>query len=219
MTTYQAPRVVVVDDHPLFRRGVVTLLNESLNFKVLADFGSAKKLINKLDELLPSLAVIDLHMPNVSGLELLKVLKSRMPLLKVVILTGSNDSNDLLQALSAGADGYLRKDTHPDEILTRLDQVMCGEVAINDSGVTLLANHLRIPSTQFTPESEDVFDALTSREQQTLALITKGMSNKLIARELGISDGTVKVYVKNVLRKLNLHSRLELAAWAHSQKD
>ena len=214
------PRVVIVDDHPLFRRGVVELLNESDCFEVLADFDNAQALIDNMAGLQPSLALIDLHMPDISGLELLKTLKSIDQHLPVVILTASDDSEDLLEALSAGADGYLRKDTHPDEIIDRLHQVQSGQVAINDSGVTLLAQHLRNPIAR--PEKDeadynDTFNELTEREQQTLELISKGMSNKLIARELGISDGTVKVYVKNVLRKLNLHSRLELAAWAHTQ--
>lgn len=213
------PRVVIVDDHPLFRRGVVELLNESGCFEVLADFDNAQELIDNMAALQPSLALIDLHMPDISGLELLKTLKSIDQNLPVVILTASDESEDLLEALSAGADGYLRKDTHPDEIIDRLHKVQLGQVAINDSGVTLLAQHLRSPIAK--PEKDeadhnDTFNELTEREQQTLKLISKGMSNKLIARELSISDGTVKVYVKNVLRKLNLHSRLELAAWAHA---
>jgi two-component system nitrate/nitrite response regulator NarL len=220
MNRASKPRVVIVDDHPLFRRGVVALLKESDRFIVLDDFENAQSLIDALDQLAPSLALIDLHMPDMAGLELLKVLKSVRPDLRVVILTASDESDDLLEALAAGADGYLRKDTHPDEILSRLEQVLQGQVAINDSGVTLLARHLRNPDASSAMNQSDetsVFNELTDREQQTLALITKGMSNKLIARELGISDGTVKVYVKNILRKLNLHSRLELAAWAHSQ--
>ena len=219
MTTRRTPRVVVVDDHPLFRRGVVELLNESDGFDVIADFDNAQSVITQLDTLYPSLALVDLHMPEVCGLELLKNIKSRRPDLQVVILTASDDSADMLEALACGADGYLRKDTHPDEILSRLEQVLQGQVAINDSGVTLLAQHLRKPNVSPAvnqPDHKDIYNELTDREQQTLELITRGMSNKLIARELGISDGTVKVYVKNILRKLNLHSRLELAAWVHS---
>ena len=219
MTIRRTPRVVVVDDHPLFRRGVVELLNESDGFDVIADFDNAQSAITQLDALYPSLALIDLHMPEICGLELLRTIKSTRPDLQVVILTASDDSADMFEALASGADGYLRKDTHPDEILQRLEQVLQGQVAINDSGVTLLAQHLRKPNVSPAvkqPDHHDIYNELTDREQQTLELITRGMSNKLIARELGISDGTVKVYVKNILRKLNLHSRLELAAWVHS---
>jgi len=146
--------------------------------------------------------------------------------MRIVMITASDDSEHLIEALSAGADGYLLKDTAPDDMTRQLRNVMQGEVALNAASVNLLARGLREgqregpreESTEKSDANTDLNDTneLTQREQQTLQLISQGMSNKLIARELGISDGTVKVYVKNMLRKLNLHSRLELAAWAYN---
>ncbi|GGB85331.1 DNA-binding response regulator [Marinobacterium zhoushanense] len=211
--------VVLVDDHPLFRRGVADLLNESGRFRVLADFDCAAALLGELDQLQPDLALIDMHMPGEDGLSLLIQLKSRLPDLRVVMLTASDDSDHLLQAIQSGADGYLLKETDADLILQRLEGVLEGKVALDDEALLLLTQRLREPASNPSPHHSSTLDEITLRERQTLALIASGMSNKLIARELGISDGTVKVYVKALLRKLNLHSRLELAAWVHAHPE
>ncbi|MBL36317.1 MAG: DNA-binding response regulator [Oceanospirillaceae bacterium] len=230
---------VVVDDHPLFRRGLVQLLKETPGFRVLADFDNAHDYIAQLDQYDAELLLLDLQMPDISGLEALKQIRAKGGSMRIVMVTASDDSEHLIEALSAGADGYLLKDTAPDEMTSQLRKAMQGEVALNSVAVNILARGLRngqfngqntLQSNEQSNESRhetatekntipaDYADTneLTQREQQTLQLISQGMSNKLIARELGISDGTVKVYVKNMLRKLNLHSRLELAAWAYN---
>lgn len=210
--------VVLVDDHPLFRRGVAELLNESGRFKVLAQFDSAQALLDEVEQLQPDLALLDLHMPGDDGLALLAQLKARQPELRVVMLTASDDGNALLQAIQSGADGYLLKETEAEMILQRLEGVLEGKVALDDDALVMLTQRLREPME--TPAQGDaVLDEITLRERETLALIAAGMSNKLIARELGISDGTVKVHVKSLLRKLDLHSRLELAAWVHAHPE
>jgi two-component system nitrate/nitrite response regulator NarL len=218
MNPKKITRVIVVDDHPLFRRGVVELLNESGFFEVLDDFDDGHKLLDALPKSNADLLMLDLHMPAISGLKLLKKIKSEGFTQKVIILTASEDSTELFDAISAGADGYLLKGSDPDEIIDSLQVAMHGNVVIPNEGITMLARHL---SESHHTEQQETLEhglELTEREQQTLQLITKGLSNKLIARELGISDGTVKVYVKSLLRKLNLSSRLELAAWAHSRE-
>jgi two-component system nitrate/nitrite response regulator NarL len=196
---------------------VAELLNDSGRFKVLADFDSAEALLPRLDNLSPALIMLDLQMPGTDGLTLLKRIKAEHEDIHVVMLTASDDSDDLLQAIQFGADGYLLKDTDPDVILERLEALLDGKIALNDEVVMMLAQRLRLerpaPAAEVAP---DWLDELTDREHQTLAWIGRGLSNKRIARELGISDSTVKVYVKNLLRKLNLRSRLELAAWVHA---
>jgi two-component system nitrate/nitrite response regulator NarL len=214
-------KVIVVDDHPLFRRGVVDLLNGSMFFKVLADFSSATLLDAYLSELtlkesMPDLLLLDLQMPDMSGLEALKQIKPKYKALKIVILTASDESSQLLDTIRYGADGYLMKDSEAEEIVNSLNTVLQGHVVMNEVAMDVLAHTLRNTSEQPIPQDDNARKAMTQRERQTLDLIVQGMNNKLIARELDISDGTVKVYVKNLLRKLNLHSRLELAAWAHS---
>lgn len=156
--------------------------------------------------------------PVTMGLALLAQLKARQPELRVVMLTASDDGNALLQAIQSGADGYLLKETEAEMILQRLEGVLEGKVALDDDALVMLTQRLREPME--TPAQGDaVLDEITLRERETLALIAAGMSNKLIARELGISDGTVKVHVKSLLRKLDLHSRLELAAWVHAHPE
>ncbi|KEA64182.1 Nitrate/nitrite response regulator protein [Marinobacterium lacunae] len=211
-------RVVLVDDHPLFRRGVAELLTESGRFEVLAAFDSAAALLGDIETLKPDLALLDLHMPGGDGLSLLPQLKAMLPDLRVVMLTASDDSDHLLQAIQSGADGYLLKETDAELILQRLEGVLEGKVALDDEALILLTQRLREPAPS-APQQSEALNEITLRERQTLSLIAAGMSNKLIARELGISDSTVKVYVKALLRKLNLHSRLELAAWVHAHPE
>jgi len=211
-------KVVVVDDHPLFRRGIVELLNDSHSFEVIADFDDGFNFLESHYPYEADLLIVDLHMPKISGINLLKEVRAKQEDLKVVIITASDDSAELFEAITLGANGYLLKDSNPDDIIHQLNTVLEGGVAIDSAGVTMLARHLSDSNQTVQPTIHEDALELTEREQQTLNLITQGMSNKLIARELGISDGTVKVYVKNLLRKLNLGSRLELAAWAHSNQ-
>ncbi|MGH1538928.1 MAG: response regulator [Arenicella sp.] len=207
--------VVVVDDHPLFRRGVVELLNETEELTVIAEFENGADLLVALDDIYPDILLLDLQMPDQSGLELLQEIRNSDHELKIVILTACEDQEKLLDALGHGANGYLQKDTAPEDMLNQLLSVMDGNIALSEDGVTVVAQHLRRKHEEETRQTQDILTDMTDREKETLYLITKGLNNKLIARELDISDGTVKVYVKNLLRKLNLHSRLELAAWAY----
>jgi two-component system nitrate/nitrite response regulator NarL len=213
--TKPALTVAVVDDHPLFRRGVVELLNDSQQMEVIAEYDNAFIFLDNLENSYPDILLLDLQMPDKSGLELLKQLRECDENLKIIIITACIEQDKMLEALKYGANGYLQKDTPPDEILNHLIAVSEGKVALNSDAVTSIASHLRNNrNTDSEPQNEALSD-MTDRERETLCYIAKGLNNKLIARELGISDGTVKVYVKNLLRKLEMHSRLELAAWAH----
>lgn len=207
--------VVVVDDHPLFRRGVVELLNDSEEMTVIAEYDNAEALLDNIENTYPDILLLDMQMPGKSGLGVLKQLREHDNQLKIIIITACNEQDKLLEALRYGANGYLQKDTPPDEILSQLMSVLHGNVAMNAGAVTSLASHLRENKEDENSPSNAILSHMTERERETLFYIAKGLNNKLIARELGISDGTVKVYVKSLLRKVNLHSRLELAAWAH----
>ncbi len=207
--------VVVVDDHPLFRRGVVELLNDSEEMRVIAQYDNGFSLLDNLEHHYPDILLLDLQMPDKSGLELLKQIREYDATLKIIIITACTDQDKLLEALRYGANGYLQKDTPPDEILSQLLAVVNGNIALNTDAVTSIANHIRQSHEEEITQCNKTLAELTDRERETLLFIAQGLNNKLIARELGISDGTVKVYVKSLLRKLALHSRLELAAWAH----
>ena len=143
-------RVVLVDDHPLFRRGVAELLNESQRFEVLDEFGSGEELLLHLEHLTPELLLLDLQMPGTDGLALLERIRVEHEDIWVVMLTASNDSNDLLKAIQLGADGYLLKDTDPDIILERLDALLTGKIALNDEVVMMLAHRLRADQKNVT---------------------------------------------------------------------
>ncbi len=202
--------VVVIDDHPLFRKGSEQLFKLDPSFELVADASNGHEGIELTRKLQPDLVLLDLNMEGMDGIEVLKQLKAEEHESVVIMLTVSNSEADIVAALRCGADGYLLKDMEPEEILIKLRRALEGQTVLDESISTLLANVLR--NDVLSPTSSQV--EFTSREEQVVSLIAEGKSNKIIARELGISDGTVKVHVKNILRKLNLGSRLETAVWA-----
>ena len=210
MDTKDSYTVLVIDDHPLFRKGVAELLNSQPDFEVIREAASGKEGIKLSEELKPDLVLIDLNMKDIDGIKVVSAIKD----IKIgsinIILTVSDTEENLMAAIRNGADGYLLKDTEPEVIIEKLRKAMKGEVVIDDSLTKLMANTIR-DNRRWTPVNHSI---LSERELEILKLIAKGMSNKLIARELGITEGTVKVHVKNILRKLNLRSRLEAALWA-----
>jgi two-component system nitrate/nitrite response regulator NarL len=202
--------VVVIDDHPLFRKGAEQLFKLDTSFELVADAADGTTGIELTRQLQPDLVLLDLNMVGMDGLAVLKQLKAEQHESLVIMLTVSNSEADIVSALRYGADGYLLKDMEPEEILMKLHRAIEGQTVLDETISTLLANALRNDNLS-PPPSQIEF---TAREEQIVSLIAEGKSNKIIARELGISDGTVKVHVKNILRKLNLSSRLETAVWA-----
>ena len=202
-------RVLLVDDHPLFRCGVAQLIAAQSDFEVVGEAASAEEGVSLASALKPDLVLMDLNMRRSSGLDALKQIKEAGLDAQVVMLTVSDAEQDFIKAIRAGAEGYLLKGSDPEEILAKLRQAARGETVFTDSLMNLLLGAMR-EGTPPPPNEE----CLTTRERQILRLIAEGKSNKNIARELDISDGTVKVHVKNLLRKLNLQSRLEAAVWA-----
>lgn len=206
--------LLLIDDHPLFRRGLADFFNASGEFVVVGEASNARLGITLAGELNPEMVLIDLHMPGLGGLTVLDELRQLHMDCRKVVLTASTERAELLAALRLGADGYVLKETEPDVLLTYVRHCANGMVTLDEGVRELLADegarhgeaHAALPPCRA---------ALTEREAQTLALIAQGLSNKLIARHLDISEGTVKVYVKNLLRKLDVRSRLELAASVH----
>ena len=203
--------LLLIDDHPMLRRGLAELFESSGEFRVVGSVSTGREGIALARELNPALILLDLHMPGQGGLDTLECLKRDQPEISVMVLSASAAREDVLPALRAGADGYLLKDSEPEELLAAVSACAHGQSRLDPALLRLLASNLceresTAPATRIE---------LTERERQTLALIAEGFSNKQIGRQLGISDGTVKVYVKHLLTKLNLRSRLELATWAH----
>lgn len=203
-------RVLLVDDHPLFRRGVAQLIASQPDFEVIGEAASSDEGVSLTAELKPDLVLMDLNMRDGSGLDALKQIKDSGLEAQVILLTVSDAEQDFISAVRAGAEGYLLKGSEPEEILAKLRQAARGETVFAEPLMSMLLSAMR-SGAPAPPTSEE---CLTTRERQILRLIAAGKSNKHIARELNISDGTVKVHVKNLLRKLNLQSRLEAAVWA-----
>lgn len=216
--------VSIVDDHALFRRGVADIIRQSEQFQIRNEYASGLDFLSEIHSTDIDVLLLDVQMPQISGIEVLKKIREHNVSFKVIILTASLEDELVLDAIRYGAHGFLPKDTLPEDILQKLHQVMQGQTVLHADGVHLLAEQFRhaAPLATASPVSgvvvqqqQKLLSELTQREQETLSLIAKGLNNKLIGRELGISDGTVKVYVKNLLRKLKVHSRLELSVWVH----
>ena len=206
-----AQRVLIIDDHPLFRKGVADLLGLEPGLKLVGEAASGEEGVALAQKLAPDLILLDLNMRGMDGVETLHRLRSEgTPDTRILMLTVSNAHEDVVRALRAGADGYLLKDMEPEEILESLRTAMHGGVAISPELTALLARALREDSGPLEPDRA----GLTRREREILDLLAAGLSNKLIARELDVAVGTVKVHVKNLLRKLGLKTRLEAAIWA-----
>jgi two-component system nitrate/nitrite response regulator NarL len=203
-------RLLVIDDHPLFRKAVLQLVAMTGDFEVVGEASSGPEGLELAQSLQPDMILLDLNMRDMNGIEVLKVIKSWGLDARVVMLTVSDETADLVAALRAGADGYLLKEMEPEELLVKLEQAARGQVTLSERLTRVLAHSLRGDTRPRDPEEA----GLTEQEGRILDLIAQGMSNKLIARELNIADGTVKVHVKHLLRKLNLRSRVEAAVWA-----
>jgi len=202
--------VLIIDDHPLFRKGVIELLNSQPDFEVIGEAASGEEGVSMAVELNPDIVLTDLNMKGMGGINVVKAIRNTELQSFNIILTVSDTEENLLTALRSGADGYLLKDTEPEMIIDKLRSSLKGEIVVDESLTRLVTNTLR-DTKRWVPNDQNI---LSERETEIIKLILRGMSNKLIARELGITEGTVKVHVKNLLRKLNLKSRLEAALWA-----
>lgn len=209
-----AQRLLIIDDHPLFRKGVRQLVSPEPEFDVIGEASCGQEGIAQVRALAPDMILLDLNMKDMNGVEVLKAIKASGSDARVIMLTVSDEAGDLVAALQAGADGYLLKETEPEDLLAKLKDAAEGQMAISERLAVLLAHSLREGGRPRDPDQA----GLTEQEQRILDLIAVGKSNKLIARELSIAEGTVKVHVKHLLRKLNLRSRVEAAVWAVERK-
>ncbi len=203
--------VLAIDDHPLFRKGVADLIDMEPSLRWVGEATNGQDGLALAKQLNPDLILLDINMKGMSGLETLKAIKQADVDSLILMLTVSDNEEDVLSALRIGADGYLLKDMEPEDILAAIRKAMQGKLVISERLTQLLANALRNEARQ---QGDGELTPLTSREQEILEQIANGMSNKRIAGALGISEGTVKVHVKHLLKKLNLHSRTEAAVWA-----
>jgi len=208
-------RVLLIDDHALVRRGIEELL-QSRGVQVVASVSSGKEGVRRACELSSDIILLDIKMPGMTGIDTLKQLRASGVSAPVVMLTMSREDADLSAALRAGAKGYLLKDIEPEELVPALEAVLQGDNVVAHELVGTLA---RLVRGNERPErsagsAAALFAELTPRELEILKCIADGSSNKMIARALDITDGTVKLHVKAILRKLGMRSRVEAAVAA-----
>ena len=206
--------ILLVDDHTLFREGLESLLIRR-DINVLAAVGSGAEGLRLATELKPDVVLLDMRMPSMDGIEVLRQLRKNGFTNPIAMLTTSSDERDLVESLRSGAQGYLLKDMEPDQLVVALRKIVAGKTVVAPDLAQVLARVVQGDS--IAPKEESPFAKLTPRENEILALLAEGQSNKVIARNLGISYGTVKLHVKSILRKLGIHSRVEAAVIAVEQ--
>jgi two-component system, NarL family, nitrate/nitrite response regulator NarL len=208
-------RVLLVDDHALVRKGIEELL-QSRGVQVVAAVSSGEEGVRRARELPSDVILLDIKMPGMSGIETLRQLRATGVRTPVVMLTMSRADEDLGAALRAGAQGYLLKDIDPEKLVPTLELALRGDSVVAEEMVGTLAHLVRgdAGAAIAAPRRETPFSDLTPRELEILDHIAEGLSNKMIGRALDITDGTVKLHVKAILRKLGMRSRVEAAVTA-----
>jgi len=208
-------KVLLIDDHALFRMGLVELL-ERRGIEVAAAVGDCAHGIELVSEASPDVVLLDMRMPEMTGIQVLRTLREGGASMPIVMLTTSRDESDVVQSLQGGANGYLLKDMEPDDLITALDSIVKGNTVVAPELTMVLARAVQGEPPAIDDQQKNLAD-LTPREREILCLLAEGQSNKVIARNLGITDGTVKLHVKAILRKLEVHSRVEAAVIAVEQ--
>ena len=206
-------RILLVDDHALFRKGIASLLTAEPGFQVVGEAEDGLQAIERAQELMPDLILMDVNMPRASGLEATRRIMERLPYVKIVMLTISEDDQDLFAAVRCGAQGYLLKKIEPQALFGTLRGVIRGEASISRlMAAKLMGEFNRQSARAATPNDRST--ELTSREGEVLGLVAQGKSNKEIAAALAIAENTVKNHLKNILEKLHLENRVQAATFA-----
>jgi len=213
-------RVLIADDHALFRRGLEMVLDEEDDIDLVGQASDGAEAVTMAGESLPDIVLMDIRMPKTNGIEACRAIKEVSPSAKIVILTISDEEEDLFEAIRAGASGYLLKDIPLDEVAEAVRAVHGGQSLINPSMAGKLLTEFATLAKRDDEERAQEVPAprLTEREMQVLKLVARGMNNRDIAKELFISENTVKNHVRNILEKLQIHSRMEAVMIAVREK-
>jgi two-component system nitrate/nitrite response regulator NarL len=203
--------VLLVDDHTLFRSGIRSLLQRNPEFSVVGEAADGFEGVKRAQQLKPQVILLDLNMPGMSGVETLQLLRQDCPESAIVMLTVSEDAEDLSTALKAGASGYLLKNIDTDYLTRAIRRAAAGETVVAEAMTAKLVAQLQSGSV---PPAASELDKLTPREREILDCLARGESNKGIARILDLAESTVKIHVQSVLRKLKLSSRVQAAVFA-----
>lgn len=209
-------RILLVDDHVLFRKGVAVLLSRRESMQVVGEAGDGLEAITAARESLPDVILMDIEMPKLDGLEATRRIKREMPHVKIVILTVSDDDQNLFEAIKSGAQGYLLKDLEPYQLYDLLESISRGEAPLSGAVAAKILKEFNRPD-QSSPQLPEAIDELTPREIDILEQVVEGKTNKEIALSLNISENTVKIHLRNILEKLHLQNRIQAAVYAVRQ--
>jgi two-component system nitrate/nitrite response regulator NarL len=206
-------RILLIDDHTLFRSGIRALLQRQADFEIVDEAADGVEGIKRAKQHRPDVILLDLNMPGLSGLEALQLLVEDLPDTAVIVLTVSEEAEELATALRSGARGYLLKNIETEALTSAIRRAAGGEPVISDSMTAKLVAQFRAPQVPAAPKHDDAA-RLTAREREIVQGLARGESNKEIARDLGVAESTVKIHVQNILKKLNLASRVQVAVYA-----
>jgi DNA-binding NarL/FixJ family response regulator len=207
-------RVLIADDQALFRRGLYVVLGTEEGIEVVAEAGNGEEAVAKAEEFAPDVVLMDVRMPKLNGIDAARTIRSIAPSTKILMLTVSDEEDDLYEAIKAGANGYLLKEISVEEVADAIRAVVQGQSLISPSMASKLLSEFNSLVKRAEEKQQIPAPALTSRELEVLRLVAKGMSNRDIADELYISENTVKNHVRNILEKLHLHSRMQAVMYA-----
>jgi DNA-binding NarL/FixJ family response regulator len=211
-------RVLVVDDHALFRRGLEMVLGQEPDIELVGEAGDGAEAVQRSAELMPDVVLMDVRMPKRSGIEATREIKELLPHCKILMLTISDEEADLYDAIKAGASGYLLKEIPIEEVADAIRSVWAGQSRISPSMASKLLTEFAAISKKADEPRQVPAPKLTDRELEVLKLVAQGLNNRDIAKELFISENTVKNHIRNILEKLHLHSRMEAVVYAVRQK-
>lgn len=213
--------LLVVDDHPLFRRGLLSLLSQDDRFTVLGEASDIGEALRILNTTVPDVILLDNHLPGVKGVDAICALKASHDNLRIMMLTVSEDEDDLAKALQNGADGYLLKTSDSAQLCDAIVKVTEGQSVVSPEMMNKLVSALRQPLEQDLQVSLravvnplQIWDLLSPREKEIFLQVAKSLSNKQIARDLNIAETTVKIHIQHIFKKLDFNSRVQIAVFA-----
>lgn len=202
-------KVMLADDHVLCREGIKKLIEYDGSIEVISEVSNGEECLNELNRVMPDILLLDINMPKIDGIEVLKEIKKKKYPIKVIIVTAHNEIEYLIKAYDLGVEGYIVKDANVDELLRAINCVINGKTYIQPDLVSLLNNRLLMRNSE-----KNKLDSLTRREKEILICLAKGMFNKEIATELKISERTVKNHISNIFKKIDVNDRTQAAVFA-----